>query len=300
MSGMKKFLSLAAAFVTFVSMAGGAEKTVVRFPCGVEVELSAAALEPGGILMAKWIKAEGTKKTMIRFGETAYESRGGGGETEAFVLIGLDLALEPGPHDLKMTVFLQDGRVEEMRHILVLRERAFAVRNLRVKQEFVTPPPEVQERIRWESDLLQMVYGVSDKRWLGEGVFEWPHPGESADNFGERRVYNGIPRSSHSGLDIAAPLGSRVRASNSGRVALARDLYFSGNTVILDHGLGVFSVYCHFSRLLVERGQAVKKGDVLALAGSTGRSTGPHLHWAVRIRGSRVDPETLLGLNLPE
>jgi murein DD-endopeptidase MepM/ murein hydrolase activator NlpD len=217
---------------------------------------------------------------------------------EAFAFIGLDLGLKPGSHDFKMTAILQDGRVEALRHPLFIRDRKFPVKKLRVKSEFVTPPPEVEERIRREAELLQMVYSVVTENWLGEGAFEKPHPGESAGNFGEKRIYNNIPRSSHSGLDIAAPYGSPVRASNSGRVVLARDLYFSGKTVILDHGLGVFSIYCHFSELRVSRGQYVSKGDVLALAGSTGRSTGPHLHWAVRIRGSRVDPQDLLELGL--
>jgi murein DD-endopeptidase MepM/ murein hydrolase activator NlpD len=121
-----------------------------------------------------------------------------------------------------------------------------------------------------------------------------------APNFGEKRIYNNVPRSSHSGIDIAAPFGSPARASNSGRVVLARDLYFSGKTVIIDHGLGLFTYYCHFSRLKVSRGEAVEKGSVIALTGSTGRSTGPHLHWGVRLHGSRVDPAALLGLELPK
>lgn len=279
---------------------GSAEKTVVRFACGSEVELNAPALQPGGILLAKLIEPAGAEKVVLRLEEAVFELRSGIEKAGAFTLIGLDLALKPGSHDLKMTAHLRDGRLEERNHPLVILEREFPFRELSVRQEFVTPPPEVEERIRWEAELLQMVYSVSPDRWLGEGGFERPHHGQGAGNFGERRVYNGVPRSSHSGLDIAAPLGSPVRASNSGRVVLSRDLYFSGKTVILDHGLGVFTVYCHFSRLLVNRGDYVKKGDVIALAGSTGRSTGPHLHWAVRVRGSRVDPEALLHLILPE
>ncbi|MFZ2055321.1 MAG: M23 family metallopeptidase [Candidatus Aminicenantales bacterium] len=287
-------------FLLMLIPSSGADNAVVRFACGIEVELIAPSLEPGRILLARLVQASGAKRVVIGFGDAVYELRMGQEGSEAFALIGLDLGLKPGSHDLKITVFLRDGRVEELRHRLLVGDREFPVKKLRVKQEFVTPPPEVEERIRWESELLQMVYSVITETWLGEGAFEWPHPGENAGNFGERRIYNGVPRSSHSGLDIAAPFGSPVRASNSGRVVLARDLYFSGKTVILDHGLGVFSIYCHFSRLKVSRGQDVKKGDILALAGSTGRSTGPHLHWAVRILGSRVDPQALLELSLPE
>jgi hypothetical protein len=279
---------------------GEAENAVIRFPCGAEVELIAPILQPGRVLLTKLVLASAVKRLVIRVGDAVSELKTGDEGGQSFALIGLDLALQPGSYDLKLTAFLRDGRVEELRYPLLVEDREFPVKELRVKQEFVTPPPEVEERIRWESELLQMVYGVNSEKWLGEGAFEWPHNGPSAGNFGERRIYNGVPRSFHSGLDIAAPYGSPVRASNSGRVVLARDLYFSGKTVILDHGLGVFSIYCHFSRLLVRRGQNVRKGDILALAGSTGRATGPHLHWAVRIRGSRVDPESLLEFALPE
>jgi hypothetical protein len=280
--------------------ASGADREVVRFSCGAEVELVAPVLEPGGILLARLIQVAPAERIVIGFEGIDYNLGIGGGVGTAFALIGLDLALKPGPYDLKMTAYLREGGVEKLRHPLMVQGREFPVKKLLVKQEFVTPPPEVEERIRRESDLLQMVYGVITEEWLGEGVFERPHSGESADNFGERRIYNGVPRSSHSGLDIAAPQGSPVRAANSGRIVLARDLYFSGKTVIIDHGLGVFSIYCHFSELKVNRGQTVRRGDVIALAGSTGRSTGPHLHWAVRIRGNRVDPQALLDLALPE
>jgi len=95
-------------------------------------------------------------------------------------------------------------------------------------------------------------------------------------------------------LDIAAPAGTPVRASNSGQVVLADNLYFSGKTVIINHGLGVFTVYCHFSKIRIKRGEQVKKGEVIGDIGATGRVTGPHLHWGVKIFGSRVDPLALL------
>lgn len=299
--GMRKAsLPYAIALLALLASFGSAESTIIRFVCGSEVELDAPALQPGGILLAKLVQPAAAEKVVLRLEDAVFELRAAENGGGSFALIGLDLALRPGTHDLKMTAHLRDGRLEERTHPLIILERQFPIRELKVRQEFVTPPPEVEERIRWEAELLQMVYSVSSDKWLGEGGFERPHPGQGAGNFGERRIYNGVPRSSHSGLDIAAPLGSPVRASNSGRVALARDLYFSGKTAILDHGLGVFTMYCHFSKLLVNRGDYVKKGDVVALAGSTGRSTGPHLHWAVRVQGSRIDPEEILRLVLPE
>jgi len=282
------------------SSASGSEDQFLRFPGGTEVELVAPVLEPGQIILARLRQTPDVRKVTIRFGDTAYELGSREETLEPFALIGLDLGLKPGPYDLEMTVVLRGGRTEKLTHRVLVGDRDFPVKKLWVKEEFVRPPPEVQDRIRREAEILEIAYSVSSSRWLGEGSFERPHPGEMAPNFGERRIYNNVPRSTHSGVDIAAPYGSPVSASNSGRVVLARDLYFSGNTVIIDHGLGLFTFYCHFSRLKVSRGDMVKKGSVIALAGSTGRSTGPHLHWGVRLLGSRVDPGALLRLALPE
>jgi len=241
-----------------------------------------------------------TKKISVRFNEDVYEFGPQEEGLENFALIGLDLGLKPGPHELEMTVFYKDGRAERSRHRLLVAGRDFPVKKLWVKEEFVRPPPEVQGRIEREAEILELVYSTSSQMWLGEGMFERPHDGEMASNFGERRIFNNVPRSTHSGVDITAPYGSPVRAANAGRVVLARDLYFAGKTVIVDHGLGLFTFYCHSSQLKVSRGDMVKKGEVIALVGSTGRSTGPHLHWGARLLGNRVDPASLFSLDLPE
>lgn len=271
-----------------------------QFPSGVEVEIVVRVVEPGQIMLLRLAPQPGVKKVQIRFLDAAYELGPPDQGFEEFALIGLDLGLKPGAYELDMTAFLQDGRTSRLTHRLEVGARVFPVKKLWVKEQYVRPPPEVQDRIQREAEILELAYSVSSSRWLGEGAFELPHPGEMAENFGERRIYNNVPRSSHSGVDIAAPYGSPVRASNSGRVVLAKDLYFSGQTVIIDHGLGLFTFYCHFSSLEVSRGDEIGKGTVIGLAGSTGRSTGPHLHWSVRLQGSRVDPAALLGLNLPE
>jgi hypothetical protein len=276
------------------------ETQSVRMAGGTELEIIAPVLEPGQIMLAQVTTAPGILRLSLKFDGAAYELAPGGKGDQGFLLIGLDLGLEPGPHDLVMTVFHRDGHSEKSSHRLFIGARDFPVKKLWVKEEFVRPPPEVQERIRREAEILEIAYSVSSPQWLGEGRFERPHPGEMTPNFGERRIYNNVPRSTHAGVDIAAPYGSPVRASNSGRVVLAKDLYFSGKTVIIDHGLGLFTFYCHFSNLKVSRGELVKKGDVIALAGSTGRSTGPHLHWGVKLQGARVDPASLLALAVPD
>jgi murein DD-endopeptidase MepM/ murein hydrolase activator NlpD len=279
---------------------GAGETRLLRFPGGTEVEIDAPLLEPGQIILARLLQAPDIRKITIRFGDDIYELGPQGEGLEPFALVGLDLGFKPGPYDIEINALLRDGRTETLKHRIQVGGRDFPVKKLWVKEEFVRPPAEVQDRIRREAEILEIAYSVSSKRWLGEGVFERPHPGNMSPNFGEKRIYNNVPRSTHSGVDIAADYGAPVKASNSGRVVLARDLYFSGKTVIIDHGLGLFTYYCHFSLLKVGRGDMVKKGSVIALAGSTGRSTGPHLHWGVRLRGSRVDPSGLLSLAIPE
>ena len=117
-------------------------------------------------------------------------------------------------------------------------------------------------------------------------------PANSA--FGARSIFNGQPRSPHGGADFLSAAGTPVKAPNAGRVALARDLYFTGNTVVIDHGLGLFSLFAHLSAIDVQAGAAVGTGDVVGRVGATGRVSGPHLHWTVRAGGARVDPLSLL------
>ena len=119
-----------------------------------------------------------------------------------------------------------------------------------------------------------------------------PDPANSA--FGTRSILNGQPRSPHSGADFRSAAGTPIKAPNAGRVVLAGDRYFTGNTVIIDHGLGLFSLFAHLSEVSVKEGDSVQSGEVVGKVGATGRVTGPHLHWSVRLSGARVDPLSLL------
>jgi murein DD-endopeptidase MepM/ murein hydrolase activator NlpD len=273
-----------------------AEVISIGTPLGAKVDLEATALSPGGIIVARLTAAPAVQQASIKVGKAIIRlGPPGSGGLEPFGLVGLDLGLEPGPQAVSLTVRYDDGRTETTEASITIDPRDFPQKKLTVAAKYVTPPREVEERIQRESELLGMIYGLETPRWRGEGPFVVPHEGKMAANFGERRVYNNVPRSSHAGVDIAAPAGAPVRAANSGRVVLSRDLYFSGKTVIIDHGLGLLTVYCHFSELRVKRGEDVEKGSVIGLAGSTGRSTGPHLHWSARLRQSRVDPAALVG-----
>lgn len=282
------FLAAPAAFLH-------AEAFSIETILGARVDFEATALAPGGIIVARLTSATGVKRVSIGLGKETIHLGPAGSEFEPFGLVGLDLGLKPGPQNLSLTVIYADGKTESAGATIEIEPREFPLKKLTVPDKYVTPPRAVEDRIKREAELLNMIYGLETPRWLGEGPFALPHDGRMAPNFGERRVYNDVPRSSHAGVDIAAPAGAPVRAANSGRVVLSRDFYFSGRTVILDHGLGLLTVYCHFSELRVKRGDDVQKGQVIGLAGSTGRSTGPHLHWSARVRQSRVDPGALVG-----
>lgn len=121
-------------------------------------------------------------------------------------------------------------------------------------------------------------------------IFDAPVPGRQSSPFGLRRYFNGEPRNPHSGLDFAAPTGTPVKSPADGRVLLIGNFYFNGQTIFIDHGQGVITMFCHLSEIAYLPGDTVKRGDVVGKVGNTGRSTGPHLHWNVSLNNARVDP----------
>lgn len=261
---------------------------------GPVVRLTYRALEPGEPVMVT-LSSDGTvRSASVSFLGRTVAMRPAPGSLSAFAFLGIDLAVEPGPVAMIIRIDRTTGETEEIRRDIEIAERDFPFTKLRFRPEYVTPPPELRERIRRESELVAWVMSVVTPEWLGDGPFVMPHHAPTWSNFGQRRINNEVLQSVHSGLDIRAPFGDPIRASNAGRVAMASDLYLAGKTVIIDHGLGVFSSYGHLSELKVKRGEVVEKGQVVGLCGSTGRSTGPHLHWAVKIFDSRVDPEAML------
>jgi murein DD-endopeptidase MepM/ murein hydrolase activator NlpD len=141
--------------------------------------------------------------------------------------------------------------------------------------------------------------GASERLW--RGPFRVPvEGGQPTGGFGVRRLINGQPRSPHTGYDWAAPVGTPVVAANAGRTVLVTEHFFAGRNVVVDHGLGLFTLYYHLTETRVEPGESVAAGQVIGTVGATGRVTGPHLHFAVLLNGARVDPEALLRLVPPE
>jgi murein DD-endopeptidase MepM/ murein hydrolase activator NlpD len=211
-------------------------------------------------------------------------------------LVGVDLAVEPGLHDLALRLISATGRATERVHRLPVADKAYPTRQLRVAPRYVEPPPEVGARIAREAEEQQAIFATSSPERLWQGAWQPPVSGAATSAFGSRSVFNGQPRNPHSGADFRAPEGTPVSAPNVGRVVLTGDTYFSGGSVILDHGWGLYSYFAHLSEILVMEGELVAPGQVIGEAGATGRVTGPHLHWTVRLNGARVDPLSLLDL----
>ncbi len=265
---------------------------------GAAVVIRARDFTPGDILLLTLESASGLREADVTFRGREYklDARRPGGDPLAF--IGIDYGLKAGTYPLRVVFIDRAGRKRTADGAIEVKPRQFRLRRLVLDERFVTAPPEELERIKLEREMVAAAYRDPSPDWLGDGLFELPHQGLMYPNFGDRRLYNGRPGQSHSGVDISAELGDLILASNAGKVVLAADLYFSGNTVIIDHGLGVFTSYFHMSRLLVRTGEVVPKGRAVGEAGSTGRSTGPHLHCGVMVFDNRVDPRALLRLPL--
>ena len=208
-------------------------------------------------------------------------------------LVGIDLDAVPGPYSLRVDVRAGAVQSQAARELTVLRH-AFPTRQLTVDDAYVNPPAATLERIAKEARELDRIWTSPSATRLWTGAFQRPVPQANNSAFGSRSVFNGEPRSPHSGADFQSPAGQAIAAPNAGKVVLARDLYFTGNTVIIDHGLGLFSMMAHLSAVDVSEGDAVSAGTIVGKVGATGRVTGPHLHWAIRLNGARVDPLSLL------
>lgn len=210
-------------------------------------------------------------------------------------LLGIDLDQAPGSYELTVHARVAASAVRQSQ-TLVVRPKTFATRTLRVSPDFVNPPASLRTRIAREARLVADAYAHSAPERLWQLPFTRPVADQENSRFGQRSVFNGEPRNRHTGADFLSAAGTPIKAPNSGRVALAADLFMSGNTVIIDHGLGVFSVLAHMSAFDVHEGERVTVGQIVGRVGATGRVTGPHLHWAMRVSGSRIDPLSTLAL----
>jgi murein DD-endopeptidase MepM/ murein hydrolase activator NlpD len=215
-----------------------------------------------------------------------------------FALAGVDVEAAASPSTLSITARLAGGAVRDLSRTVEILPAHYLTGSLTVPPKFVSPGPAALKQIKAEVELKATVFAASATEPLWTSSFRAPVTAEPTDSFGTRRMFNGKLASIHKGMDYRARMGTPVRAGNSGVVVLARPLYYEGNCVVIDHGLGLFTLSMHFSRIDVKEGQHVAAGDQLGLSGATGRVTGPHLHWAVRWQGAYLDPAKLLKLDL--
>ena len=211
-----------------------------------------------------------------------------------YALAGVDVKAQTGPTTLKISARLASGPPLDLSRSVEILPAHYKTETLTVAPGFVAPGPDEQARIKAEVELKSKVFGASAAEPLWSDNFRAPVHSPPTDSFGTRRTFNGQLASVHEGMDFRAATGTPVHAGNSGVVVLARPLYYEGNCVVIDHGLGLFTISMHLSRIDVHEGDHVIAGQLLGLSGATGRVTGPHLHWAVRWQNAYLDPAKML------
>ena len=214
-------------------------------------------------------------------------------------LLGVDLELKPETYPLTLTAKTESAEAIPCSATIDVKEGKFATENLKVAPNFVEPNPEQLARAEAERQRLRAIFATITPQRLWDGSFHYPLTGvTTGGNFGKRRILNGKAGSPHGGVDFPAPAGTPVYAAQRGRVVLAEPLYFSGNTVVLDHGLGLYTFYAHFESISVQPGDLLGTGALLGKVGATGRVTGPHLHWGATVNRARTNPLQLISLPL--
>lgn len=216
-----------------------------------------------------------------------------------FGLLSANLTANPGPKRLTVTVRKNDGTKEIIGREIMVRKGDFKTQHLTLAKKWVHYSDEDLKRIREDNRVVGKLYRTETEKRLWSEPFIMPLTGRISGDFGLRRFINGEPRASHSGIDIAQPAGTPIAAPNDGRVALVRDMFFSGNSLFIDHGQGLYTMFFHLSDTAVSEGDDVTRGQTIAFVGSTGRVTGAHLHFGVRHTGNKVSPWDLVNLKIP-
>jgi murein DD-endopeptidase MepM/ murein hydrolase activator NlpD len=287
-----------------ISIPASASLIAGRTQCGkgAELRLSSPRSSQGSLLLVevrsakplKEVKGEWTgKETLFWMAQATAKAR----YSVYRALLGVDLEQAAGKYDFAVTADTQSGEKLSCHVSVAVSAGHFATENLHVEEQFVQPNPEQLKRAQVEQEKLREILGRVTPERLWQGSFRVPLEGvTTGKNFGKRRILNGQPGSPHGGVDLPATTGTPVYAAQSGRVVLAEELYFPGNTVVVDHGLGIYTFYGHLSEISVKAGDEVKPGALLGKAGATGRVTGPHLHWGLSVNRARVDPLLILKL----
>ena len=261
--------------------------------CG-ELTLFSSEIHNGEAAVLRW-QGETLSFGVVRFHDEVfylYTDTGG-----AVALLPISLNTPAGDYPIIAAMVDLQGRTTTAELVLRVNYKERLEEHLTLPERMVTPKGKTVARINRESRLLNEKYALRSTRlWT---TFERPVDDSVSSVFGKRRVLNGKPKSPHSGTDFRSPSGTPVRSISNGRVVLVADLYYTGQTVVVDHGEGLISLYAHLSKVMVEEGRDILMGEVLGKVGSTGRSTGAHLHLTIRLLETRVDPLALLAVFEP-
>jgi murein DD-endopeptidase MepM/ murein hydrolase activator NlpD len=242
---------------------------------------------PGGVVNVR-LPGALDEKPVVRFQDRpVLVVRDAGGW---LAIVGIPLDTEPGAHKIAVQQPGSSPRDVEFK----VAPKAYRTQALKVAPGQVNLSPEDEARVGREQEKMRAVFESFSPDPPATLRMDSPVSGPRSSSFGLRRVFNGESRNPHSGMDIAAPTGTPIKAPLAGRVVDTGNYFFNGGNVIIDHGQGVLTMYCHLSKIGVEMGQELKKGDVLGLVGATGRVTGPHLHWSVKLNVATVDPALFL------
>ncbi len=218
------------------------------------------------------------------------------GEPVGYIgLLGIDMQDDPGTYEFAVEVKQGEQAKQLSFNVLVAKEN-FSVEHLKLPKEKVDLNAKSVTRWKEEQQVVQQALAENSRLKLWHSNFVEPVNGKRTGIFGSVRIMNGKPRNPHNGEDIGAPMGADVAATNDGIVRITVDHIFSGKGVFVDHGLGFYSMYFHLSEILVKDGDLVTAGQIIGKVGATGRATGPHLHWGVKLNGARVNPYSLLDL----
>ncbi len=267
------------------------------------ITLTKAETTQGGITGIQLTLPKGISPVNGSFAErkvSFFRGAEAGKDVTYHALLGADLTDRPALRLLELTLadeLTQWADKKSYYYSIAIEGGDFTVDRLTLPPEMVNPGKKARRRIRQERKVVaKAVLAESTEERLWEMPFIIPVSGKITSSFGRRRILNGQEKSPHSGVDIRTPTGKRIHASNRAKVAFVGNLYYTGKTVILDHGQGLYTSYCHLSKIKVRQGDTIARGKVVGLAGSTGRSTGPHLHWSAKLNGARVNPLDLISI----
>lgn len=265
---------------------------LLTLPLSAEAGLPVSSSVPGGVAVIPLGAASGADpKPRAWLGEQ--EVLVTSDHNEWYAVVGLPLNTVPGPHEVRADV---DGKTQQVAFAVTAKDYPEQRITLKDKRKVDLSPKDLARAEREISEIKAL-----KRHWrtaqMTDLEFIEPVHGEQGSAFGLRRFFNGEARAPHAGLDIVVPRGTPVKASGAGQVLAVGDFFFNGKTIFVDHGNGLITMYCHLDRIEVHRGDAVKKGQEIALSGKTGRATGPHLHWSVVLNGAMVDPSLFLPAN---